>query len=73
MVKLIIYIVVGLLVLSFFGISLQHLVQSPTTQSNFGFFWDLLQQGWQYIADWVTGALHTVGLDKFSTPKFGTK
>ncbi|MDB5190129.1 MAG: hypothetical protein JWN49_455 [Parcubacteria group bacterium] len=63
MIKLIIYIVIGLLVLSFFGISLQHLIQSPTTQANFSFFWDLLQQGWQYLVDLITGALHTVGLD----------
>ncbi len=59
MIRLIIYIVIGLLVLSFFGISLQHLIQSPTTQSNFGYFWELLQQGWQYITEWFTTTTHS--------------
>ncbi|MES2225364.1 MAG: hypothetical protein V4480_00960 [Patescibacteria group bacterium] len=57
MAKLIFYIIVGLLVLSFFGVSLQHLVQSPTTQGNFSYFWDLIVQGWNFL----TGTARDLG------------
>ena len=60
MVKLIFYIVVALLVLSYFGISLQHLTESPTTQSNFAYFWSLIQEGWNEIANWITGLVHGI-------------
>ncbi len=55
MFKLIIWIVIGLLALSFFGISLQKLVEGPTTQANFHFLFDLLLEGWDYIVAWVSG------------------
>jgi len=57
MVKLIFYIVVGLLVLSYFGISLQHLTESPTTQSNFSYFWSLVTEGWNELTAWIPGFL----------------
>lgn len=49
MVKLIIWIVIGVLALSFFGISLQGLIDDPTTQANFDFIFDLVEQGWDII------------------------
>lgn len=61
MLKLIFYVVVALLVLSFFGISLQHLVQSPTTQSNFSFIGDLLHHGWEQISALISTAWHSTG------------
>jgi hypothetical protein len=64
MVKLIFYIVVALLVLSYFGISLQHLAESPTTQSNFGYFWSLIQQGWSELVGWLTGLVNGLPLIK---------
>lgn len=54
MVKLIFWIVVALLALSFFGISLQNLVEAPTTQNNFFFLFKLVGEGWDYIVTWVT-------------------
>jgi len=55
MIKLIIWIVVGLLILSFFGISLQNLVEAPTTQNNFDFLLEALSQGFDAIVNWLEG------------------
>jgi hypothetical protein len=55
MVKVIFYVVVAVLVLSFFGVSLQHLIEAPTTQSNFGYVWSLVEEGWDDIVSIVTG------------------
>lgn len=55
MFKLIVWIIVALLALSFFGISLQKLVEGPTAQANFHFLFDLLLQGWDMIVAWVSG------------------
>lgn len=54
MVRLIIWVIIGLLALSFFGVSLRALVESPTSQENFTYLWALLQQGWDYIVNWVS-------------------
>lgn len=56
MVRLIIWIVVGLLALSFFGVSLKSLVDSPTNQENVSFLSQLLHQGWMTLTLWA----HTV-------------
>lgn len=52
MVKLIIWIVIGVLALSFFGISLQGLIEDPTTKANFDFIFDLVEEGWGMFMDW---------------------
>lgn len=61
MVKLIVYIVAGLLVLSFFGVSLQNLIDSPTTQENFRYFAELLSQGWDQLLEVLRGILGPLG------------
>lgn len=52
MVRLIIWIIIGLLALSFFGVSLRALVESPASQDNFSYLFNLLQTGWNYIITW---------------------
>ncbi len=54
MVRLAIWIVIGLLALSFFGISLQNLVDSPTNQDNVSFLTTLVRAGWEMIVGWLT-------------------
>lgn len=49
MLHLIIWVVVGLLALSFFGISLRALVENPTSQENFSYLGTMLELGWGYI------------------------
>lgn len=51
MVRLIVWVVIGLLALSFFGISLESLYNSQTNQENISFIGQLLRQGWNEIAD----------------------
>jgi hypothetical protein len=51
MVRLIIWIIVGLLALSFFGISLEALYNSQTNQENISFLTKLFMQGWNAMAD----------------------
>lgn len=55
MLKLIFYVVVGVLALSFFGVSLRELVQDPGTQDNFSFIMDLVRNGWSFLTGWVEG------------------
>ncbi len=61
MLKLVLYVVIALLVLSFFGVSLQHLVESPTTHGNFSFLGDLLKQGWDALVNLVSSVWHSLG------------
>lgn len=60
MVKLIVWIVIGLLALSFFGVSLKNLVNSPTNQENVSFLTQLLQQGWNTMLSWLHAILDPV-------------
>ena len=53
MIRLIIWVVIGLLALSFFGISLRELADSPTNQDNVNFIWALLLEGWDIIVAWL--------------------
>ena len=55
MLKLIVFIVIALLVLSFFGISLRTLVLSPTAQDNFKFVWSIVMNGWNWFVAWING------------------
>jgi hypothetical protein len=49
MLKLVLYIIILLLVLSFFGVSLQHVIESPAAQANFTYIGQLLVEGWNLI------------------------
>jgi hypothetical protein len=52
MIRLVIWVAVLVLALSFFGISLEGLVESPMTQNNFSFILDLVRSGWESLASW---------------------
>ncbi len=56
MVQLLVWVIVGLLALSFFGVSLKSLVNSPTNKENIAFISQLLHQGWSTVGMW----LHTL-------------
>jgi hypothetical protein len=61
MIRLIVWIIIGLLALSFFGISLRAIAGSPTNQDNIAFLTSTLHMGWDYIVAWFTEALDTLG------------
>jgi len=49
MFKLIFWLFVLILALSFFGISLQAIMTSPAGQENFGYVLNLIGQGFQWV------------------------
>lgn len=49
MFKLIFWIFVLVLGLSFFGISIQAIINSPAGQANFVYVFHLVGQGWQWV------------------------
>jgi hypothetical protein len=53
MFRLIVWVVIGVLALSFFGISLENLLSAPTTQNNFDFLFRLLSDGWAELVSWA--------------------
>jgi hypothetical protein len=57
MIRLIIWVIVGLLALSFFGISLQELAESDTNQENVNFIWQLFSAGWDIIKGWFADVI----------------
>ncbi|MEA2702008.1 MAG: hypothetical protein QOE22_717 [Candidatus Parcubacteria bacterium] len=57
MLRIIFWVVVAVLFLSFFGISVQGLIENPTTQTNMGFVLGLVEQGWNTIWDLVSGVV----------------
>ncbi|XKT74980.1 MAG: hypothetical protein ACJKSS_02330 [Patescibacteria group bacterium UBA2103] len=54
-IKLIILVIAILLILSFFGISLQSIIESPAGQANIQFVWNLILVGWNWIVDFLVG------------------
>lgn len=55
--KAIFWIFVLVLALSFFGISIQAIINSPAGQENFGYMMNLLSQGWQWLTEWIRPVL----------------
>jgi len=49
MFKLIFWLFVLFLALSFFGISIQAIINSPAGQENINYIFNLINQGWQWI------------------------
>ena len=53
MFKLIFWLFVLFLALSFFGISIQAIINSPAGQANVAYIFHLLDQGWQWIISFI--------------------
>ncbi len=54
MIRLAFWLFVLLLALSFFGISLQAIVNSPAGQANFAYTYNLLLQAWDWLVHFAT-------------------
>ena len=54
MVKLVILILIGVLALSFFGITIQSIVNSPAGQANFAYLGGLMTGLWTWIVSIIT-------------------
>lgn len=53
MFRTIFWVFVLLLALSFFGISLQAIINSPAGQANFAYAYDLLLQVWHWLVNFA--------------------
>ena len=60
MLRIIFWIVVAVLFLSFFGISVQGLIENPTTQTNFQFVIGLAEEGWDMIWGFISGFVNAI-------------
>lgn len=57
MLRLIIYIVLIVLALSFFGITIQSIVHSPAGQANFSYVWDLVVSAFYFMVNLFEGGI----------------
>ncbi len=57
MFRTIFWVFVLLLALSFFGISIQAIINSPAGQANLSYIINLLSQVWQWSIQWIRPAL----------------
>lgn len=62
MLKVTFWIFVLVLALSFFGISIVAIINSPAGQENFGYLAFLIVSGWQWVATHAQLVLQRVGL-----------
>jgi len=60
MVRFIILLVILILALSYFGISIRNIVESPTGQDNLSFVWAYIKDGWEIIVAFLTGVIQSV-------------
>ncbi|MDP3403026.1 MAG: hypothetical protein Q8S35_03685 [bacterium] len=60
MVRFIILIIILILALSYFGISIRDIAQSPTGEDNFTFVWNYVKDGWEIITAILAGLIEAV-------------
>jgi hypothetical protein len=54
MVRLIIICIIAILALSYFGISIRHIAESPTGVDNFTYVWTHVLEGWHILLGWLS-------------------
>jgi len=60
MLRLLVLLAVLILVMSFFGISIRHIIESPTGQDNVQFVTELLQTAWHAVSSWCMTTWHAL-------------
>ncbi len=60
MLRFIILLGILILALSYFGISIRHIMESPTGADNLDFVWNLIMDGWNTVVAWLTGVVDSV-------------
>jgi len=64
LVKLIIIIIIGIVILSYFGFNIREIVEDPTTQNNITYVWGLTVSVWEnYLRDPVLYVWQNVFID----------
>lgn len=54
LVRFILLVAILVLALSFFGISIRSIVESPAGRDNFTFLWELIRTGWHVLMNWFS-------------------
>lgn len=54
MLRLVFTIAIAILLLSFFGISIRAIVESPTGTDNIAYVWQLIKDGWEAVQLWLS-------------------
>ena len=60
MVRFIILIIILILALSYFGVSIRDIAQSPTGEDNFSFVWNYVKDGWEIITTLLAALIEAV-------------
>lgn len=60
MIRFIIVLAIFVVALSYFGVSIRHIVESPTGQDNFGFVWQIILNGWNLVLHWITTLINAI-------------
>jgi len=64
LIKLILIIIIGIIILSYFGFNIQSIVESPESQSNLGYIWGLVVTAWtNYLMQPVTYFWNNIFID----------
>jgi hypothetical protein len=61
MLRIIFYTIIVVLILSFFGISLESIIHSPTGEANFSYLWDLVLAGFRIVAGFFAAIFAWIG------------
>lgn len=60
MIRIVFWTVIIVLFLSFFGISVQSLFESPLAQNNLSYVWNLVVSGFRFIATLVAPVIEWI-------------
>ena len=60
MVRFILLVIILILALSYFGISIRDIAQSPTGEDNFSFVWTYVKDGWEIITAFIAELIEKV-------------
>lgn len=60
MVRFIILVIILILALSYLGISIRDIAQSPTGQDNFSFVWTYVKDGWELATTFIADLIERV-------------
>jgi hypothetical protein len=60
MIRFLIILAILILALSFFGISIRSIVNSPVGHDNFTFMWELIKTGWHILVGWYQLLVGTI-------------
>lgn len=62
MIRFVILIIILILALSYFGISIRDIAESPTGEDNLSYVWSYVKDGWELITTFIAGLIERLGI-----------